>query len=83
MLVLTRKPGEVIVIGEEIEIKIISVDGEAVRIGISAPKTLPAHRAELLRAVAEENRRAAGTAARAGELAGLLKRDHGDGSRGC
>jgi carbon storage regulator len=62
MLVLTRKPGEVIAIGEEIEIKIISVEGEAVRVGISAPREMAVHRSEVLAAIAEENRRAAGSA---------------------
>lgn len=75
MLVLTRKPGESIVIGEDVEIMIISVEGEAVRVGISAPRAVPVHRSEVLAAIAEENRRAAGSANGLKELGARLKRE--------
>ncbi len=48
MLVLTRKPGEKIVIGEGIIITVLSADGGRVRIGIDAPKSVPILRAELV-----------------------------------
>jgi len=41
MLVLTRKPGESIVIGDDVVIKVLSVEGESIRIGITAPRALP------------------------------------------
>ena len=47
MLALSRKVDESIIIGNDIEIKILEVKGEQVRIGISAPKTVPIYRKEL------------------------------------
>jgi carbon storage regulator len=41
MLVLTRRVGELIVIGDEIELKVVAVRGDRVRIGITAPKSFP------------------------------------------
>lgn len=73
MLVLTRKPGESIIIGEEIEVHIVSVEGEAVRIGIKAPRTVPVYRSEVLKAIRMENRRAARSAVNLDKLSDLLK----------
>lgn len=73
MLVVTRKPGERIAVGEEIEITIVSVDGEAVRIGIKAPRSVPVYRAEVLEAIGKENLRAAQSAAGLKDLSDLLK----------
>ncbi|ATF15933.1 carbon storage regulator CsrA [Brevibacillus sp. HB1.4B] len=56
MLVLSRKKNESIMIGDTIEIKIISVDGEQVRIGIEAPRNLDVYRKEIFDAIQEENR---------------------------
>ncbi|QDS37397.1 carbon storage regulator CsrA [Brevibacillus brevis] len=56
MLVLSRKKNESIMIGDTIEIKIISVDGDQVRIGIEAPKNLDIYRKEIFDAIQEENR---------------------------
>ncbi|MFT4034906.1 MAG: carbon storage regulator CsrA [Patulibacter sp.] len=47
MLVLTRKPGEAIVIGDEIEIEIVAIGGGKVRVGITAPRTTSVHRKEV------------------------------------
>jgi carbon storage regulator len=47
MLVLTRKVGQSIVIGDEIEVVVLEVRGEQVRIGIRAPKTVAVHRKEV------------------------------------
>lgn len=58
MLVLSRKKNESIMIGGTIEIKIISVDGEQVRIGIEAPRNLEVYRKEIFDAIQEENRQA-------------------------
>ncbi|MEW5785212.1 MAG: carbon storage regulator CsrA [Bacillota bacterium] len=74
MLVLTRKPGESIVIGEDIEVKVISVDGEAIRLGVTAPRKVPVYRREIVEAIREENLRAARSAAKLGQdLNRLLK----------
>jgi len=48
MLVVTRKPSQSIVIGDEIEVVVLAVHGEQVRLGIRAPKSVPVHRKEVL-----------------------------------
>ncbi|MBK3494829.1 carbon storage regulator CsrA [Viridibacillus sp. YIM B01967] len=58
MLVLTRKTGESIMIGDQIELKILSVDGEQVKLGIVAPKTVKVHRSEVYQAIQEQNKEA-------------------------
>lgn len=47
MLVLTRKPNQSIMVGDEIEISVLSVVGEKVRIGINAPHDVPVYRKEI------------------------------------
>jgi carbon storage regulator len=47
MLVLTRKSNQSIMIGDEIEVSVLSVIGEKVRIGIQAPRTVPVYRREV------------------------------------
>lgn len=58
MLVLTRKPDQSIMVGEDIEITILEVRGEQVRIGIRAPKSVMIHRKEVFTQIEEENRSA-------------------------
>lgn len=47
MLILTRRPGEVIVIGEDVRITIMGVQGNQVRLGIAAPKSVAVDREEI------------------------------------
>ncbi|MFE6166372.1 carbon storage regulator CsrA [Viridibacillus arvi] len=58
MLVLSRKTDESIMIGDNVEIKILSVDGEQVKLGIVAPKTVKIHRSEVFAAIQEQNKEA-------------------------
>ncbi|WOV85004.1 carbon storage regulator CsrA [Sporosarcina jeotgali] len=55
MLVLSRKPNESIQIGDNIEIRIIEVKGDTVRIGIEAPKSVDILRGELVQSISESN----------------------------
>ncbi|WP_165998800.1 carbon storage regulator CsrA [Bacillus sp. Cs-700] len=59
MLVLGRKKGESIVINDEIELKIISIDGDTVKLGVEAPKNIAIHRKEVYEAIQSENKLAA------------------------
>ncbi len=59
MLVLTRKVNQAIVIGEGIEVVVLEVRGEQVRIGIRAPRDVTVHRKEIFEQIAEVNRGAA------------------------
>ena len=61
MLVLSRKLEESIMIGDQIEIKVISVQGETVKLGITAPRSIPVHRKEVYEEIERENLRAAAT----------------------
>jgi carbon storage regulator len=54
MLVLTRKPNESIMIGDQIELSILSVSGEKVRIGVEAPREIPVFRKEIWLAIREQ-----------------------------
>ncbi|MFZ7087985.1 carbon storage regulator CsrA [Curtobacterium sp. RRHDQ10] len=59
MLVLTRKVGERILVGDDIVITVLDSRGDGVRIGIDAPRGVKIQREEVVRAVAEENAKAA------------------------
>jgi carbon storage regulator len=54
MLVLTRKSNQSIMIGDEIEISVLSVMGDKVRIGIQAPRSIPVYRREVYVAIQRE-----------------------------
>jgi carbon storage regulator len=56
MLVLTRKVHQSIIIGDEIEVVVLEVRGEQVRIGIRAPKNVSVHRKEIYEQIQEENK---------------------------
>ncbi|MCR5833367.1 MAG: carbon storage regulator CsrA [Selenomonadaceae bacterium] len=59
MLVLTRKPRQQIMIGDNIVINVVEVQGENVRIAIDAPRDIKIYRGEIYRAIQEENQKAA------------------------
>jgi carbon storage regulator len=58
MLVVSRRPGQSILIGRDIEVYVLEVDGMQVRVGINAPRSIRVLRRELLTQVESENRRA-------------------------
>ncbi|ANE46711.1 hypothetical protein SY83_10995 [Paenibacillus swuensis] len=60
MLVLSRKKGESIIIGDQIEVTILSVEGDAIKLGINAPKHIEIFRKELYDAILTENKEAIG-----------------------
>lgn len=55
MLVLTRKKGQALMIGNDVELFVIDVQGDQVRIGIKAPKTIAVHRKEVYDEIRNEN----------------------------
>ncbi len=59
MLVLSRQRDETIMIGDDIEITVVDIRGDKVRLGINAPTSIPVHRKEVYEAIQRENRAAA------------------------
>jgi carbon storage regulator len=75
LLVLARKKGESIMIGDNIELVVLSVEGELVKLGINAPKSVPIHRKEVYDSIQESNKEAIQTKVITAELHKLLKKD--------
>lgn len=59
MLVLTRKINESIIINEDIELQVLSIDGDQVKLGIQAPRSVDIHRKEVFLSIQNENESAA------------------------
>ncbi|CQR46401.1 hypothetical protein BN1058_00659 [Paraliobacillus sp. PM-2] len=59
MLVLTRKINEAIQIGNDIEVKIVAIDGDQIKLGIDAPKHVDIHRKEVFLEIQQQNNEAA------------------------
>lgn len=59
MLILTRKLGETIAIGDHIKITFLDFNGKQLRMGIEAPKNISVHRGEIYQVIQEQNRQAA------------------------
>lgn len=59
MLVITRKSGEQICLGDDVTVTVLEIVGSTVRLGIDAPAEIPVYRHEIWEAVKEENRAAA------------------------
>ena len=74
MLVPSRKPGEGIRIGDDIEISVVEVRGDTVRIGIDAPRSVPVFRRELIDQVQSANVEAAKGVADVSALGEFLKK---------
>jgi carbon storage regulator len=59
MLIITRRAGEKIRVGDDVLIEVMEVTGSTVRVGIAAPKSIPVYREEIWAAVQAENKAAA------------------------
>lgn len=59
MLVLSRRVGESVVIGDDVVVTVLEVRGDIVRVGVEAPRSVAVHRREVLEQVADTNRAAA------------------------
>ena len=60
MLVLSRQRDETIMIGDEVDITVVDIRGDKVRLGITAPRHIQVHRKEVYEAIKRENQQAAG-----------------------
>jgi len=76
MLVLSRRAGESIVLGDDITVTVLEVRGDVVRVGIDAPRSLKVHRAELLVQLEASNREAASPSEDAVASLAEALRDH-------
>ncbi|MDE7366003.1 MAG: carbon storage regulator CsrA [Lachnospiraceae bacterium] len=72
MLALSRKQGEALVLGNDIEVTILEIKGDQVKIGISAPKSVPVYRKELYIQIKDANQEAIEQANAVEALKGLL-----------
>ena len=61
MLIITRRPGERIMVGDEVVVEVMEIVGNSVRIGVQAPRSVAVYREEIYAAVRDENRAAADT----------------------
>jgi carbon storage regulator len=55
MLILTRRVGETVMIGDDVAVTVLGVKGNQVRVGIKAPKDTPVHREEIFERIRREN----------------------------
>ncbi len=77
MLVLSRQRDESIIIGDNVQITVVDIRGDKVRLGIVAPAEIPVHRKEVYDAIQRENRKAAGL--NPDDLTGTSKPPSGNG----
>ena len=73
MLALARKVNESIMIGNDIEITVLEIKGDQIKLGVKAPKSLPIYRKELYVQIQEENKQA-GSAVDVEALKGLFQK---------
>ena len=71
MLILTRRVGETVMIGDDVTITVLGVKGNQVRVGINAPKTVAVHREEIYERIKREQQSEVGEKPKAAEYAPL------------
>lgn len=76
MLILARKLNESIMVGDDVEVVVIEIKGDQVKLGIRAPRNVAVHRTEIYREIQEQNKEAAQTPAPESldTIASLLKK---------
>ncbi len=62
MLIITRRPGQRIMLGDDVTLHVMEINGNNVRLGVEAPKSLPVYREEIWATVKQENKEAAAAA---------------------
>lgn len=83
MLILSRRPGESLAIGDDIVVTVVAVNGNQVRLGISAPRDVRVLREEIYKAMKKENQAAANAFDAEGRLENAVRKlpkDKGEGS---
>jgi len=82
MLVITRKPEQSIVIGGEVEVIVLGITKDGVRLGIKAPRSVQVHRREVFEAIAAENKAATVSRVSIQDAAALLRAAQGSDPKG-
>ena len=83
MLVLSRQRDQTIMIGDDIEITVVDIRGDKVRLGINAPTQIPVHRKEVYEAIKRENRAAANVKPEdIAKVSGIQKNEAGAANQG-
>ena len=67
MLILTRRIGETLMIGQDVEVTVLGVKGNQVRVGVNAPKQIAVHREEVYSRIAQEVQKTRGKTSPGGE----------------
>ena len=80
MLVFTRKRNDAIVIGDGIEIRVLRIGRDSIRLGVKAPPSIPVHRLEIYEQIREANRQAAEARELPSDFAARLRRNKAESS---
>ena len=75
MLVLTRKKGEAVILNDNIEMTVLEIDGDQIKLGINAPKNVDIYRKEVYLSIQEENKQAANQKVSLDVLQSILKKN--------
>jgi carbon storage regulator len=81
VLVLSRRPGESVIVGDDVVITVLEVRGDVIRLGIQAPRAIQVHREEVYRELQRANQEAAASSDRAQQALTTLLRPTGDPGR--